>query len=247
VKVPELKYALPSNFEVVSLRQRGGDMMKLRKDVVFAILTTFCLCALMFSVIPIQSGLPYDPWTDINEDGTINMKDVGNVAAQFGTTGDPTKNVNVVNWPQPPLVNDPTYVNVTWNPTGFAYSMEGLFFSTFGYAKMSVFITPVNTSSGDWGSKFLTIEVSTLRWFASPSASTTNGFSQETIDDYNTTMRHYPSSFLVTDPTDARVFDVKGPFCLVGTHPMWSDDHLPPTGYSEGWILLQINWYLRAD
>jgi hypothetical protein len=102
VRVPQVKYAFPSNFEADSLgRERGGDRMKMRKDVIFAILTTFCLCALMFSVIPIKSaGLPYDPWTDINEDGTINMKDIGNVAAQFGTTGDPTKNVTVTNWPR---------------------------------------------------------------------------------------------------------------------------------------------------
>jgi hypothetical protein len=70
-----------------------------RKDVIFAILTTFCLCALMFTVIPIRSGQPYDPWADINDDGKINMYDIGNVASRFSTAGDSTKNVNVTNWP----------------------------------------------------------------------------------------------------------------------------------------------------
>jgi hypothetical protein len=73
--------------------------MKIRKDVMFAILTTFCMCALMFTVIPIRSGLPYDPWADIDDNGKIDMKDIGNVAAQFMTSGDPTKNVTVTNWP----------------------------------------------------------------------------------------------------------------------------------------------------
>ena len=61
--------------------------MKIRKDMIFAVLTTFCLSALMFAVIPIRSGLPYDPWADINDDGKINMYDIGYTARLFGTTG----------------------------------------------------------------------------------------------------------------------------------------------------------------
>ena len=74
--------------------------MKIRKDMIFAVLTTFCMCALMFTVVPIRSGLPYDPWADIDDNGKIDMKDIGNVAAQFMASGDPTKNVNVTNWPE---------------------------------------------------------------------------------------------------------------------------------------------------
>jgi hypothetical protein len=76
--------------------------MKIRKDMIFAILTTFCMCALMFTVIPIRSGLPYDPWADYNDDNKIDMHDIGNVAARFGTlnTDNLTRNVNVTNWPQ---------------------------------------------------------------------------------------------------------------------------------------------------
>jgi len=43
--------------------------------------------------------LPYDPWADINDDGKIDIKDIAYTAAQFGTFGDPTKNVTVINWP----------------------------------------------------------------------------------------------------------------------------------------------------
>lgn len=49
--------------------------------------------------MPTKSALPYDPWSDANEDGKIDMKDIGNIAAQFMTSGDPTKNVNVTNFP----------------------------------------------------------------------------------------------------------------------------------------------------
>jgi len=76
--------------------------MRIRKDMIFAVLTTFCICALMFAVIPIRSGLPYDPWADIQPDtpdGTIDIKDVSGVARLYGTSGDSTKNVTVTNFP----------------------------------------------------------------------------------------------------------------------------------------------------
>jgi hypothetical protein len=112
---------------------------------------------------------------------------------------------------------------------------------------MSIFITPTNTSTGDWGGKSLTIQVNRLRWFSDPAPSLTKGHSEEFVEDYNTTMYHYPNSFLVTDPSDARVFDVKGPFCYLIIYPQWDLDALPPIAYPDGWISLQINWYLRTD
>jgi hypothetical protein len=72
--------------------------------MIFAVLTTFCMCALMFTVIPIRSGLlpPYDPWADYNADDKIDIKDVSSVARLFGAlnTDNLTRNVNVTNWPQ---------------------------------------------------------------------------------------------------------------------------------------------------
>jgi hypothetical protein len=88
----------------------GVILMKVRKDMIFAVLTTFCMCALMFTVIPIRSGLPYDPWADYNADDKIDIKDVSSVARLFGTlnTDNLTRNVNVTNWPSQLL---PNYVN----------------------------------------------------------------------------------------------------------------------------------------
>jgi len=67
--------------------------MKIRKDMIFVVLTTFCLSALMFAVIPIRSSTSglgeYSPWMDTNDDGKIDMYDIGNVAAQYMTSGDP--------------------------------------------------------------------------------------------------------------------------------------------------------------
>lgn len=65
--------------------------MRVRRDTVFAVLTTFSLSMILFTMVPTRSlegGLPYDPWMDINDDGKIDMHDIGNVAARFMTTGE---------------------------------------------------------------------------------------------------------------------------------------------------------------
>jgi hypothetical protein len=47
------------------------------------------------------NAVTYDPWLDYNEDGFIGIDDIYNTASSFGAEGDPTKNVNVTNWPEP--------------------------------------------------------------------------------------------------------------------------------------------------
>ena len=63
----------------------------MRKDLIIAILGTFCLTVTLFTVIPIRSQTtePYDPWYDLNDDGIINIYDVVLVANKYGTTGTP--------------------------------------------------------------------------------------------------------------------------------------------------------------
>jgi hypothetical protein len=42
-----------------------------------------------------QTSMPYDPWADINDDGRIDIRDIGYICRLFGTYGDPAKNVSV--------------------------------------------------------------------------------------------------------------------------------------------------------
>jgi hypothetical protein len=110
--------------------------MKIRKDMIFAILVTFCMCALMFAVIPIRSGLPYDPWADIQPDtpdGKIDIKDVSAVARLFGTTGDSTKNVTIAGH-----ANKLAYTVSTFVDTNGAYTTEWI--PIDGYSKVTVCI-----------------------------------------------------------------------------------------------------------
>lgn len=80
----------------------------IRKDVVIAIIATFCLTSTLFMITTSksQSGVgEYNPWADYNEDGIIDIFDIVPGAVSFGAEGDPTKNVNVTNWPP-------------WSPSG---------------------------------------------------------------------------------------------------------------------------------
>jgi len=73
-------------------------MMTNRKDLVIAVLGTFCLTATLFMIVPTrsQSGLnDYDTWTDVNGDGTIDMADISISIDKFMTSGDTTRNVTI--------------------------------------------------------------------------------------------------------------------------------------------------------
>jgi len=70
-----------------------------KKDLIIAVLATFCLTATLFMTAPTMSQMPYDPWLDTNDDGIIDIEEIYNAALAYGTMGDPTKNVNVTNFP----------------------------------------------------------------------------------------------------------------------------------------------------
>jgi hypothetical protein len=56
-------------------------------------------------LVGLTASAPYDPWYDLDENGAIDIFDVVRIAGTYGTTGDPSMNVNVTNWP--------TTINVT--------------------------------------------------------------------------------------------------------------------------------------
>lgn len=67
-----------------------------KKDLVIAVLVTFCLTVMLFSVIPTlsQTTGQYDPWADLTgpngvPDGKIDIRDVHYVAKLYGAAGTP--------------------------------------------------------------------------------------------------------------------------------------------------------------
>lgn len=66
----------------------------------FAVATLLALISLTLVVIPASQLVgSYDPWLDYNDDGMIDAHDVHPLGQAYGSSGDPTKNVNVTNWP----------------------------------------------------------------------------------------------------------------------------------------------------
>jgi hypothetical protein len=96
-----------------------------RKVSIILVLVTFCLIATLLAVVPTRSSVgTYDPWSDINADGTVNIVDISSVARAFGTSGDATKPVviasrnTVENLTSFTLMNQ-TLINVTVSTSGY--------------------------------------------------------------------------------------------------------------------------------
>jgi hypothetical protein len=78
------------------------------KNYFVAVILTGLMLALAFNHLAGSQTSPsaqYDPWADLNDDGKISMDEIVRMCELFGTTGDPTKNVNVTNWPYMQNVN----------------------------------------------------------------------------------------------------------------------------------------------
>jgi hypothetical protein len=71
--------------------------MVTKKDLIIAVLATFCLTATIFMVIPTRSSTnPYDAMIDSNHDGKISLADLVALANSYGASGDPTLKVSIV-------------------------------------------------------------------------------------------------------------------------------------------------------
>jgi hypothetical protein len=56
--------------------------------MIITLLVAFSLTVALFTVILVGGqSVEYDPWIDVNDDGKIDMKDIGQVARAFGATG----------------------------------------------------------------------------------------------------------------------------------------------------------------
>jgi hypothetical protein len=116
--------------------------MATKKDLVIAVLVTFCLTATLFIVLPSRSVEPYSPWADVSgptvgeSDGTINMRDINYEILRFNTFGDTTKNVSVTNWPAKRTLNASLADN--WLIDGSqAWQLEA---DVIGYSKVTLLL-----------------------------------------------------------------------------------------------------------
>ena len=66
------------------------------KKTIFA---STCILLALTLLVHLSSSATYNPWVDLDESGDVDIFDVVTLAGSYQTTGDPTKNVHVVNWP----------------------------------------------------------------------------------------------------------------------------------------------------
>jgi len=108
-------------------------------------LVAVLLCSMILALTFIQNSgsqasKQYDPWMDINDDGRIDMRDITQLCINFMATGDPTKNVNVTNWPpiqkvEVALAHYDYFGSVSVKAGNYTY----LWFDIEGYRQVSVY------------------------------------------------------------------------------------------------------------
>jgi len=140
-------------------------------------LVAVLLCSMILALAFIQNSgsqttFQYDPWADINDDGYIDGKDISYTCRLFGKAGDPTKNVNVTNWPIDELGNlkvKPTSKLVkVWDgyytswPGGKTTVITTERINVEGYSVMYVWMRVSNISPNQQGTT--NVQVTYLGW-----------------------------------------------------------------------------------
>jgi len=125
-----------------------------KKTLLLSFVSVLCAATLFFA-IPVSSSGTYDPWLDYNGDGIVDLKDVYPMHQAYGTSGDPTRNVNVTNWPQTQnvsVVNMPqsTDTNV-WYNEHFAASSQAwkVDYRASGFGQLHVLIYAMGLITGE--------------------------------------------------------------------------------------------------
>ena len=217
--------------------------MTTKKDLVIVILATFCLTFTLFAILPAGSNDStlgtgeYDPWLDSNDDGKINILECIALANVFGSSGDPTRNVNVTNWPsQQP------------EPSWKVISMEELNISlTYGNIG-----TATNIYVGDYSRMFIHMKITNasfisyhptviwlnqIIWTTSTYAYMFSSelLSQSTLNLTITSVIECPMYYWFGAPE----FKVKA--------PMFGVTFLCDSDLTSGWITFQVDIYLRNE
>ena len=205
--------------------------MATNKNLIIIALTTFCLTATVFTVVPTRSqNNRYDPWLDTNDDGLVNIVDLAKTATAFGSSGDPTKNVNVTNWPSASY----TLINGTLNMSQHELSTSAFYCG--GYSRLSLMIWTTSASIGVNNS--VIIYLYGLQWVSDS---------------------HLPLSYANENPISSNVFnttisstsffsgpgffitETKGPYCALLFN--YIGDNLP----ANWWVAINYCVYLRNE
>ena len=211
-----------------------------KRDLIIAGLITFCLTATLFLMKPTRSQTPgqYDPWLDVNEDGKILIEDVAWVAKAFGTSGDPTKNVNVTN---PRAVTLEKELNISTSFLSGKGSNWTDSFATGGYDRMFVSAAIIDVS--DRAESFVYVGLYGANWIWGM----INGTYVETetpANDSNNQLSigwsydEYQFIQLPVSGVHSAEYAIEAAQCKLGFRAASS--------LSGGWVLLHVSVYLTV-
>ena len=114
-----------------------------KRGLVIAALSALCLTMILAAPTNSLVGY-YDPWLDYDDNGDIDMKDVAASARAFGSFGDPTKNVNVTNWP----VGE--QVCVWWDEyLTTSDSLTSIEYKSYGFCRMHILVRSFDLSGDE--------------------------------------------------------------------------------------------------
>ncbi len=210
-----------------------------KKDLVIVALATFCLTATLFMIRSTQSNPSigeYDSWTDLNGDGTVDIYDAITLANAYGTSGDPTRNVTVTNWPP-----DVSYklitltLNCSWtqyvNPElGWSGSAFTSPIDVRGFSRIYLYTTPTGPVDATSGNYSVTHQM-TIVWNV--------GGSNDDYNMANITIQAENGDTFYYNRNMNYFREVRGPSIQVW---IWSNSTNLP-----GWMLYTLNMYLRNE
>ena len=204
----------------------------IRKDVVIAILATFCLTSTLFMITTSksQSGVgEYNPWADINGDGTIDIFDIVPVAVSFGSEGDSTKNVNVTNWQTPKSEYEILHWNINITAGSGGTPLDIVYCG--GYSRLAFSFQPLEMSQGTYT---FNIYTAYLNWYAD---SFTNGPTND-FPKFTLTVERSIGQVGYSFPLPL-VIETKGPYFR-----LWLGANSTVAG---SWGVFEVYAYLRNE
>jgi len=230
-----------------------------KKDLVIVVLATFCLTLTLFTTLPTHSSsstaaLEYDPWLDYNDDGRISLQDLVALAQTYGTTGDPTRNVNVTNFPQydgwwgwkvnvtnlPSALNnfDRQYGTMNLSSNGFAGEP---FIYCGGRSRLSILLLPRNASVGTYN---VTFYLYLIVWTSDDYRTTSYyeaAWEYLNVNAFNITIHRTPSEWHWSAPLPSYIIETKAPYCFAYFNV--DGNSLPP----DWWVTVDYCVYLRNE
>jgi hypothetical protein len=188
--------------------------------------------------MPVSSSGTYDPWLDYNEDGIIDLKDVYPMHQAYSTLGDPTKNVNVTNWPplDKYLIIDLGTLNMTAHDFSTACPSDHLCNSA-GYSRLSLFYDTV--AMGGVGPFNVTISLESILWYV-------DGWSVFMWDNtnsggFNTTL-HYDGSGYSAHYASSGIAEILGPY-----FQLKFQTETTKMDFWNYWVVIHVYAYLRNE